>query len=173
MRMAPIFLGNNLQLGAYANSIGPNSFVAMVFFLPQFWEHPQPRQPEMEQMQIMTTGCQSTLSRKARRRAKANTKIRTVFAQATQMSTLARTVVELDMSERLLETRWRGHTTTPTTTQTEARTTRKTRAKANRWTWCKRGRLPKQPQPRRIPHRHRARLTLCGAIPTCNRMGGL
>ena len=33
-----------------------------------------------------------------------------------------------------------------TTTQTKAITTRKAKAKANSWTWCKRVRLPEQPQ---------------------------
>ena len=41
----------------------------------------RPCQLEMEQAQMMTTGCKSTLSRKARRRARANTKIRMEIAQ--------------------------------------------------------------------------------------------
>ena len=45
-------------------------------------------------------------------------------------------------------------------------------AKANRWTWCQRVRFQKQPQPCRTPHRHRARLTLFGAILTRNRKVG-
>ena len=39
-------------------------------------ERPRPCQLEMEQVRMMTTGCKSTLSRKARKRAKANTNTR-------------------------------------------------------------------------------------------------
>ena len=44
-------------------------------------EHPRPCQLEMEQVRMMTTGCKSTLSRKARGRTKANTKTRKELSQ--------------------------------------------------------------------------------------------
>ena len=72
--------------------------------LPETLERPRQcrleMEQEMEQVGMMTTGCKSTLSRKAKGRAKANTKIRNVFAQTTQAtptSTRARTVEELDL----------------------------------------------------------------------------
>ena len=52
--------------------------------LPGTLERIRPCQLEMEQVLMMTTGCKSTLSRKARGRTKANTKTRKEIARTTQ-----------------------------------------------------------------------------------------
>ena len=70
-----------------------------VIFLENL-EHLRPCQLKMEQVRMMTSGCKSTLSKKAKGRAKANTKTRKDVAQAipaTQTSKLGRHVVERDI----------------------------------------------------------------------------
>ena len=73
--------------------------------LPETLERIRPCQLEMERAQMMT-GCKSTISRKARRRAKANTTTRKEIARparptrALQTSTRARTVAELDIGRK-------------------------------------------------------------------------
>ena len=127
---------------------------------------------------MMTTGCKSTLSRKARRRTKAYTKTRKEIARTTQAtraiqtSTRSRTVAELDIGRKTAGDQVKELTTTPlvtTTTHRKARTTRKAKAKANKWTLWKRISLLTQPQPCRILHKHRAHLELSRAIQTWNR----
>ena len=68
MNVTPNLLGNSLHLGIYLckQCRSSNSCVAMVLLSPEALEHPRPRQLEMEQVRMMTTGCKSTLSRKAR-----------------------------------------------------------------------------------------------------------
>ena len=97
MNMAPIYLRNSLQLGTYANS------TALGVTPLETLERVQPRHLEMERVQMMT-GCKLTLSRKARRRAKANSKTRKEIARTTrapQTSTRARTVANLDIGRKI------------------------------------------------------------------------
>ena len=72
MNMAPMFIRNSLQLGACANRAALLCCNGVI--LPETLEQPRPCQLEMEQVGMMTTGCKSTLSRKARGWTKANTK---------------------------------------------------------------------------------------------------
>ena len=61
-------------------------------------EHPRQHQEGTEQVLMMTTGCKLTLSlREGKERRQRHTQIRKELAQGTQMSALARTVVELDI----------------------------------------------------------------------------
>ena len=152
--MAPIFLRNSLQLGTYANSV----------FFHEILDHPRPCQLEMEHLRMMTTGCKLTLSRKARRRAG-----QTELAQATpatQTSTPARSVVERDTGSKIAGDQVEEHTTATTAQQQqhkqgrEQQESQSQRQMQNNWTWCKRVRFQRLPQPCRIPHRHRAHLTL-------------
>ena len=149
--------------------------------LPETLEHPRPCQLEMEQVRMMTTGCKSTLSRKAKGRAKANTQSRKELAQvsqatrAIQTSPRARTVAELNSERKTAGDQVEELATIPpvtTATHRKTRTTRKAKAKANKWTSWKRISPVKQPQPCRILHRHRARLELSRAIQTWNRKVG-
>ena len=130
---------------------------------------------------MMTTGCKSTLSRKARARAKANTQSRQEIARparptrALQTSTRARTVAELDIGRKTAGYQVEERTTIPpvtTATRRKARTTRKAKVKANTWTLSKRISLLKQLQPCRILHKPRAQLESSRAIQTWNRGSG-
>ena len=145
--------------------------------LPETLERIRPCQLEMERAQMMT-GCQPTLSRKARGRGKANIKTRKEFARparptrALQTSTRARTVAELDIGRRTAGDPEEERMTIPpvtTATRRKARVTRKAKGKANTWTLWKRISLVKQPQPCRILHKHRAQLELSPPIPTWKR----
>ena len=126
----------------------------------------------------MMTGCKSTLSRQARRRAKTNTKSRKEIARparptrALQTSTRARIVAELDIGRKTAGDQVEKRTTSQpatTTTRRMARVTRKAKGKANAWTLWKRISLLKQPQPCRIFHRRRVQLENSRAIQTWNR----
>ena len=102
IRMAPIFLWNSLQLGTPTVPLF-EQLCCNGGTLPEALERIRPCQLEMEQAQMMTTGCKSTLSRKARGRAKANTKSIKRIARATramQTSTRERTVAELDIGRK-------------------------------------------------------------------------
>ena len=116
-------------------------FVAMVLLFPETLEQLRLCQLEMEQVRMMTTGCKSTLSRKARGRAKANTKTRkdisrtTQATRAIQTSTCARTVAELDIGRKTAGDHVEELTTIPpvtTAAHRKARTTRKAKAKADK-----------------------------------------
>ena len=145
------FLGNSLQLGTHANSSALQTAL-LQWCSSSRNSGPRPCQLEMEQVRMM------------RRRVKANAKTREELAQATpatHASTPARTVVE---TGHWVKDCWRPSgraydNNKNNINTTRARTIRKGKAKANSWT-C------------RIPHRHRARLTLFGEIPTCNRKAG-
>ena len=128
-----------------------NSFVAMVLLFPRnFGANPTV---------AAGTGCKSTLSRKARRRAKANTTTRKEIARparptrALQTSTRAKIEAELDIVRRTARDQVEERTTIPpvtTATPRKARVTKKSKEKANKWTLWKQISLLKQPQPCRI-----------------------
>ena len=100
--------------------------------LPETLERIRPCQLEMERAQMMTR-CNSTLSRKARARAKANTTTRKEIARparptrALQTSTRARTVAELDTGRRTAGDQVEEHTTIPPATTATPRKARVTR----------------------------------------------
>ena len=142
--------------------------------LPETSERIPPCQLEMERAQMMT-GCKLTLSRKARGRAKANTKTRREIARPTralQTSTRVRPVAELDIGRKTAGDQVEERTTIPpvtTATLRKARVTRKAKRRANTWTLWKRISLLKQPQPCRILHKHRVQLENSLASQTWNR----
>ena len=70
MNMAPTFLRNNVQLGTYATVPLFEQLCCIGVTLPETLEQIVPCQLEKEQARMMTTRCMSTLSRKARGRAK-------------------------------------------------------------------------------------------------------
>ena len=123
------------------------------------------------------TGCKSTLSRKARGRAKANTQTRKEIARpgrptrALQTSTCARTVAGLYIGRKTAGDQVEERTTNPpaTATRRKARATRKAKGKANTWTLWKRISLLKQLQPCRVLHKHRVQLEHSRAIQSWNR----
>ena len=103
MNMAPIFQ-EQFAVGYLRQQCRSlNSVVAMVLLFPQLWSKSDLVIWKWNRCGLMTTRCKSTLSRKARGRAKANTKARKEIARTTQAtraiqtSTRARTVAELDI----------------------------------------------------------------------------
>ena len=170
-----------MQLGTNANRAIFEQLCCNGVTLPDTLEQIFSSQLEMEQVWMMTTGCKSTLSRKARGRAKANTKTRKEIARTTQAtraiqtSTRARTVAELDIGRKTAGDQVEVSTTIPpvtTATHRMARTRSKAKAKANKWTLWKRISHLKQPQPCRILHLHRVRSELSRAIQSWNRKVG-
>ena len=129
-------------------------------------EQPQPSE---------TASTVSTLSRKARERAKVKTNIRESIARPTralQTSTRASTVAELDIGKRAAGDQVEEHTTIPpvtTATRRKARVTRKAKGKANTWRLWKRISLLKQLQPCRIFNNRRVQLDNLCAIHTWTR----
>ena len=73
MNMAPIFLRSSLQLGTYASSAPLRTALLQSCYSSRNFGANRPFHLEIERAQTMTRG-KSTLSRKARRRVKANTK---------------------------------------------------------------------------------------------------
>ena len=70
MKTAPISLRNILLLGTHANSAALRTALLSGAILPETSEHHRPCQVDMEQVRMMTTGCKSTLSRRARENQK-------------------------------------------------------------------------------------------------------
>ena len=156
MNMAPIFLRNNFQLGTCCQQ--HSSSRSPVTVVLNFGANPRVG-CKMERAQIMTA-CKSTLSRKARGRAKANTETRkeiartTHAARAMQTSTRARTVAELDIGRKTAGDQVEEPTTIPPVTRTRRQ------AKANHL---------KQLQPCHNLHKHRVQMEISRAIQTWNR----
>ena len=154
MNVAPNFLRNSLQLWIHTPTVPLfEQFCCNGVTLPETLERIRPCQVAMEQAQMMTR-CMSRLSRKARGRAKANTKIEKEIARTTQATralqtpTRGRTVAELDIRRKTAGDQVEAPATIPpgtTATRRKARTTRKAKGKANTWTLWKRISLLKQP----------------------------
>ena len=157
MNMATILFRNRLQLGTYADSTALRAaLLQWCYSSRNLEERIQPCQLEMERAQMMT-GCKSTLSSKARRRAKAKTNTRKEIARparptrALQTSTRARTAANLDIGRKTAGIPVEERTTIPPSEiLAKARVTRKAEGKANTWTLWKRIGLLRQPQPCRI-----------------------
>ena len=163
MKMAPIFLRNRLQLGAYAT--------AQLFVQPccsvvtplETLERIRPRHLEMERVQMMT-GCKLTLSRNEREMAKVKTNTREEIARPTralQTSTLARTVANLDIGRKTSGILVEERMTFPhAEILAKARVNTQAKGKANTWTLSKQNNLSllKQPQPCRILRKTRVLL---------------
>ena len=144
---------------------------------------------EMEQVWMMTTGCKSTLSRKARTIAKANTKTRKELAPCNTSNTDSNTDSNTckhcgrtgHWGERLPETRWRS-----TRQQHQQQEHEQGQEQQERQRQSQRqtvGRGANEPAFRNSLHRvvsltdtehHRRSLVQSrfGAIPTCNRKVG-
>ena len=170
MNMAPILFWNSLQLGTHANSADlRTALFPMVLLFPKLWT-----ESDRVSWKWNMTGCKSTLSRKARWRAKANTKTRKEIARparltrALQTATRARTVAELDSGRKTAGDLVEERTTSPpvTATRRKARVTRKAKGKANTWRLWKRISLL---QACRILHKHRVQLENSHAVQTWNR----
>ena len=162
MNVAPNFLGNSLQLGTYANSAAfRTALLQWCDSSRNFGANPtlsagNGTSADDDRMQVESL-------KKARRRAKANTRIRKEIARTTQATralqtpTRGITVAELDIGRKTAGDQVQAPTTIPpgtTATRRKARTTRKAKGKANTWTLWKRISLLKQPQPCRILHKN-------------------
>ena len=152
MNIAPIFFRNSLQLWVHVPT-------AQLFVQPccsgvtplETLERIRPWQLEMERAQMMT-GCKSTLSRKARRRAKANTKSRKEITRPGGAKDC-----------------WRPGGGAYDNSTSNNSNTQKGKGGNNTWTLWKRISLLKQPQPCRIRRKHRVQLESSRAIQTWNR----
>ena len=140
------------------------------------WEMQQ-RHSDHEYGTEMMTGCKSTLSRKARRRVKANTKTRKEIARPARPTFYRHQHVQelwqnWTLSERLLETRWRIVRQFHQFKQQRAErqeSQERQREEQTRGRLWKRISLLKQPQPCRILHKHRVQLENSRATQTWNR----
>ena len=90
MNPAPILLRNSPQSGTYVHSAALRTALLRWCYFPETLEQIRPCQLEMGQVRMMT-GCKSTLPRKARRRAKVNTKTRREIARTTQATNTSNT----------------------------------------------------------------------------------
>ena len=136
-----------------------------VVILPEALKQIRLCQLEMEQMRMMTTGYKSIPSRKARGRAKANTKTRKEIARdtrATQTSTRARTVAERDIGRKTAGC-WRPDGRACDNSTSYNSNTQKGKKRIS---------LLKQSQPCRIPHKHWVQFYLFRPIQTWNRKVG-
>ena len=135
MNVAPIFLGNNQQLGIYANSAAlRTALLRWCEILPETLERIRPCQLETYRAQTMT-GCNSL--KKGQEKGKGKPTTRKEIARPTralQTSTRARTVAELDIGLRTSGEQVEDRTTIPpvtTATRRKERVTRKAKGKAS------------------------------------------
>ena len=174
MNLAPIILGNNLQLGTYANSAALRTALLQWCYSSQnFGANPTVSAgtgtgaDDDNRMQV--DSLKKGNGKGKGKHAKPERQPHIQATRAIHASTRARTAAELHIGRKTAGDLVEEPTTNPpvtTSTHRKARTTRGAEAKANKWTLWKRISPLKQPQ------KHRARSWLSRAIQTSNRKVG-